>query len=219
MFNDTYGLTRAVLDGQKTMTRRLVMQPPYDEYDLELPVPFPAFEESNPLWGTFRWVNKHNDCEHTDWIPPKWRLGEEVAIAQSYKDAGFKDTDIVYMDEYLNETNAGSVPGWSNKMFVRADLMPHRIRITDIKLQSLHDISEDDCLKEGVIEERNMIGGTEIKKYHPTLQHVKSMKKIGWGIVYDTPKDAFAVLIDKVSGEGTWKKNPWVFVYEFELIK
>ena len=30
--------------------------------------------------------------------------------------------------------------------------------------------------------------------------------------------EAFAALIDKVSGKGTWKSNPWVFVYEFELM-
>lgn len=36
---------------------------------------------------------------------------------------------------------------------------------------------------------------------------------------YPTPRKAFAALIDKVSGKGTWDKNPLVFVYEFELIK
>lgn len=30
---------------------------------------------------------------------------------------------------------------------------------------------------------------------------------------------AFASLIDKVSGKGTWDSNPWVIVYEFELLK
>lgn len=28
-----------------------------------------------------------------------------------------------------------------------------------------------------------------------------------------------AALIDKVSGRGTWESNPWVVVYEFELVK
>lgn len=28
-----------------------------------------------------------------------------------------------------------------------------------------------------------------------------------------------AELIDKVSGRGTWDLNPWVVVYEFELVK
>ena len=34
-----------------------------------------------------------------------------------------------------------------------------------------------------------------------------------------TPITAFAALIDRISGKGTWKSNPWVFVYEFELVK
>jgi hypothetical protein len=36
---------------------------------------------------------------------------------------------------------------------------------------------------------------------------------------YLTPRQAFAALIDKVSGKGTWESNPYVFVYEFELEK
>ena len=37
--------------------------------------------------------------------------------------------------------------------------------------------------------------------------------------LFPTPREAFATLIDKVSGRGTWKRNPWVVVYEFELVK
>lgn len=36
---------------------------------------------------------------------------------------------------------------------------------------------------------------------------------------FNTPRQAFAALIDKVSGRGTWDCNPWVVVYEFELVK
>lgn len=43
--------------------------------------------------------------------------------------------------------------------------------------------------------------------------------KLGWGRSYSTPQYAYADLIDKVSGEGTWESNPWVWVYEFELMK
>ena len=31
--------------------------------------------------------------------------------------------------------------------------------------------------------------------------------------------DAYEILIDKVSGKGTWERNPYVFVYDFELVK
>lgn len=37
--------------------------------------------------------------------------------------------------------------GWDNKMFVRAEHMPHRIRITDIRVERLQDISDEDCLR------------------------------------------------------------------------
>ena len=38
------------------------------------------------------------------------------------------------------------------------------------------------------------------------------------GNCFNTPREAFAHLIDKVSGKGTWDKNPYVFVYDFELV-
>jgi hypothetical protein len=41
----------------------------------------------------------------------------------------------------------------------------------------------------------------------------------GFYFDFDSPRAAFASLIDKVSGKGTWKNNPWVIVYEFELNK
>lgn len=39
------------------------------------------------------------------------------------------------------------------------------------------------------------------------------------GLWFNTPREAFASLIDKVSGRGTWASNPWVVAYEFELVK
>lgn len=37
--------------------------------------------------------------------------------------------------------------------------------------------------------------------------------------IFNEPRQAFASLIDKVSGKGTWERNQYVFVYEFKLIK
>lgn len=36
---------------------------------------------------------------------------------------------------------------------------------------------------------------------------------------FATAKESFACLIDKMSGKGTWESNPYVWVYDFELIK
>ena len=216
MFNDTFGLTQAVLKGRKTMTRRIILQPPYKNYDVVFPVPTVAFDEESPLNGAFCWINKDNRNEYTKWIRPQWRVGEVVAVAQRYADviARISPTFNPHACDWMRAT-----AGWNNKMFVEAERMPHRIQITDVKLQQLQDISDEDCLKEGVVEDAHHVGGTVMKKYLPSPEYVKAMHKIGWGIVYDTPQLAFEILIDKVSGKGTWNKNPWVFVYEFALIK
>lgn len=95
-------------------------------------------------------------------ILPKYKLGEVVAIAQSYKDVDRfhrkgKNADYLeYLDSILPELKL--YPGWGNKMFVKADLMPHHIKITGIKVERLQDISDEDCLKEGIIHVSTFLG-------------------------------------------------------------
>lgn len=96
-------------------------------------------------------------------------------------------------------------------MFVRADLMPHQIRITNVRVEHLQDISDDDCIKEGVVE--------NINRYYPCQFLKDCAAELGWGLTYATPQIAYAILIDRTSGNGTWKSNPIVFVYDFELVK
>lgn len=150
MFNDDYGLTQAVLDGRKTMTRRIIKCP-----------------------RTFRgeWVagfNVHirqSDKKIVDYpcmydadgrefdggeILPKYKIGEVVAIAQSYKDAGY-DTH----DTFGECRSIGSYPGWKNKRFVKAEDMPRHISITNIKIERLQDISDEDCLMEIARDKNN----------------------------------------------------------------
>ena len=219
-FSDKYSLTQAVLDGRKTMTRRIIKCP-----------------------RTFKgeWVAgfnihiRHSDKKIVDWpcmydaderefdmgeILPKYELGEVVAIAQCYKSLGMNpEIALDDKDGIGFYTKTKFAPGWKNKMFVRADLMPHHIRITNIKIERLQAISDDECLHEGVefSQEQYKYDGT--KSYF-----VQNITEIGsrWNRMFckhfGTPREAFAALIDKVSGKGTWESNPYVFVYEFELI-
>lgn len=219
MFNDEYDLTQAVLSGCKTMTRRMITQPPYKNFDIVFPLPDVAFDDKHPLNGAFCWVNKDNEDERTEWIRPKYKVGEEVAVAQAYLDLYYEGELTAEQYQGIIEEVGKLSAGCHNKMFVKASLMPNRIRITNVKLQRLRDISYNDCLKEGVVECALKIGSANIKKYYPSLRHAKAAKEMGWGFVCDTARDAFSRLINWVSGDGTWENNPYVFVYEFELIK
>jgi hypothetical protein len=185
MFNDRYGLTNAVIEGRKTMTRRLI---PDEFFGLTW----------DTRGNTLVYENEYGDfidVRHSKYT--RYKLGEVVAVSQCYNDVVQEFTDLAF------------VPGSTNKMFVRADLMPHQIRITGIRCERLQDISDEDCVKEGVRV------GSQALEYPYYFIDTKQFLICD----YKSPRRAFAALIDKVSGRGTWDRNPWVVVYEFELVK
>lgn len=174
MFNDKYCLTQAVLDGTKTMTRRLL-------------------KDGTPL----------GNWEETVMSLP-YKVGEIVAIAQSYHTLNKSGYVAPEWCEHTCESSAG----YENKMFVRADLMPHHIRITGVKVERLQDISDDDCLREGVwqfYDNKNLFYVSKAIGYAPDVAFLSA-------------REAFWYLIDKISGKGTWENNPWVVAYSFELV-
>ena len=206
MFNDKYHLTQAVLNGTKTMTRRIISYP--SKFRGENVAGY--FVCRSPS-GEIVEVCLHDEDERMidgGQILPKYKVGEVVAIAQSYNDCG-------NMPDYeLDEDGYPIMPkrsGFFNKMFVKADLMPHHIKITDIKVERLQDISDEDCMKEGIyrLDSANGNGGIAY-----SFVGASDKKHIG---LYNTPRDAFSALIGKVSGKGTWESNPYVWAYEFEL--
>lgn len=191
MFNDLYCLTDAAIEGYKTNTRRIEGKDQFQEMAACADHIF-YNEDTGLIDFMFKGVDIFN-------YKPRYKVGEVVAVAQCYNDVVREFTDLAL------------VPGSTNKMYVRAELMPHQIRITGIRVDRLQDdITDVDCMKEGVrVEYEEDI----IPKYY--YFDAKQQKKV-W---FDTSRDAFASLIDKVSGRGTWKSNPWVVAYEFELVK
>lgn len=190
MFNDRYGLTQAVIEGRKTMTRRLI------NLNSTSDVPVRIFAGYVQIIG-----RSGNVCAEKK-LP--YKVGEVVAVAQSYKT--LLEQEGVPFEKLCVGIGANDIR-WYNKMFVRADLMPHQIRITGIRIERLQDISDACCLKEGI---RYV---PEIDKFY--FEDVSREE----GFYFDNHREAFASLIDKVSGRGTWASNPWVVVYEFELVK
>jgi hypothetical protein len=201
MFNDKYGLTAAVLVGTKTQTRRIIPQSIVDE------LYYAGF------YGDFTDNLKQIIIKNKS----RYKVGEKVAVAQSYSDIFYSERrfespeDEQAWNEFRNELryyydgNRGTKIAWKNKMFVRAEFMPHKIKITDIRVQRLQDISENDCLAEGIIKYANGV-----------YTYLENGKKY-YHAELDTPQKAYAALIDKISGKGTWERNPWVFVYTFSL--
>ena len=183
MFNSKYGLDKAVLEGRKTMTRRI---------------------SPNRVEVRESGYNACGFCDENDRdVKPVYKVGEVIAIAQSY--------EKVYYENILNTqcptitVDEFNSPGWTNKMFVRAVLMPYAIKITEVKVERLQDITSEDCLKEGIFK-------------HISHAKVYYMHEGIGNYFFETPRHAFASLIDRVFGKGTWDSNPWVFAYSFKVI-
>lgn len=79
----------------------------------------------------------------------------------------------------------------------------------NVRIERLQDISDEDCLAEGIEFD------AKAKSFYCGM-NVLNNSKIWLGC---TPREAYAALIDKVGKKGDWNKNPYVFAYEFELIK
>ena len=209
MFNDKYGLTEAVLAYIKTQTRR-ILNPTMLFKRLETYEGWTKQSIADWKESCKRRLYKAEGEELKEMLDyalehSPYKVGEKVAIAQRY-------IDHVNNDEFYRLCGIHGMSlecikyekGCENKMFVKADLMPHRIRITNVRVEHLQDISAEDCLKEGIKRKNERYC---VENYN--------------GVCFYTndPILAFRCLIDKTCEKGTWDSNPWVFVYDFELIK
>ena len=197
LFNDKLSLTQAVLEGRKTQTRRII---PKDFFSL-------TWDRRDDTLVYENGMGDFIDVRNSKYA--QYKVGEVVAVAQSYRDCGGINEYGVPIWEIISQKVGGTNAGWDNKMFTCADLMPHQIRITDVRIEKLQDISEEDAIAEGIA-----YAGLTHEDYGEPMFVIDGCKE-----TFSSDKDAYAWLIDKISGKGTWVSNPYVFVYNFELVK
>lgn len=229
LFNDEFLLTQAVLDGRKTQTRRVITYPK-TFHGKDVCGYYVCRRATDRAITEVCMYDEDESFIDEGQILPKYNVGEVIAVAQSYKevDAFYNaalnrkhsvhgmtidmldcvpDEDIKkwfgFREQFVKKAS------WKNKMFVKAELMPHQILITNVRVERLQDISDEDCLKEGLEWDG------KAQKYY--AGYVKGTERKNW--LGNTPREAFARLINKVSKKDVWNENPYVFVYDFELIR
>lgn len=210
MFDNHYGLEDAVLNGTKTMTRRIIKL--YDDESLSCFIDGQGKLKVNRICKP----DKRFDVRFIKEVKPRYQVGDVVAVAQRYTDIVWRTNPFISAIPDLSaDGELYNSNGWRNKMYVRADLMPHRIEITDIKVERLQDITDEDCLREGIYYDEPF---PELAEPDVWAFKVKGKKRSStwWS---PSPKVAFENLINCMSGKGTWDSNPWVFAYTFKLIK
>lgn len=203
-------MVRAILDGRKTQTRRVVKLPTTlawsDEYDGAIQHgdnTFPVDELRCPYGqsgdrlrvkeAAWMWCERRpNGTTRTG--RQKW-LYVPMRSAPVYycTDTPTKPTSIVV------SPNTGNEWAWRKKIgrFLPAWASRILLEITNVRVERLNDISEEDALAEGV---------TFI---HPVKPSRASRMA----------RDAYADLWESINGAGSWDVNPWVWVVEFKVFQ
>ena len=205
MFSEKYCLEEAVLKGFKTMTRRVATYRTL----------------SKPMSGFYTEGAEKGKCCLCDnyMIVAKsaYKVGEVVAIAQRYtsllENEWSKDDKTIICGKILDAHRKGrlaDVAGYRNKQYMCASLMPHHIKITNIRVEKLQQISEKDARAEGV--RTNELAMDRCCVDYPLYSFWNQES------FYANRTEASCEASKELMGQHIWNANPWVFVYKFELV-
>jgi hypothetical protein len=173
-------MIQAILDGKKTMTRRVV-----------------KFNDTGRV--KLRHKNWHIEDENVVLGCPYGQVGDSLWVRETFvKDA---DHNIHY--------KADSIPPWKDTKWKPSIFMPRwasriTLEITNIRVERLQEITEEDAIKEGMKPNKFENGFGQIYPSGGKTPH----------------KRAFAILWDSINGDKhPWASNPWVWCIEFQRIK
>ncbi|EOA8199562.1 TPA: hypothetical protein ACW7JL_003022 [Enterobacter hormaechei] len=198
-------MVRAILGGRKTQTRRIVKPQP------EL-TKNSGFSWNGALYGAGsddRETNRnfaHIKCPHG-------KPGDRIWVRETWAEAGAGAPDLkLYRANYPAHvpTHYENVPPAEDVRWTPSIHMPRwasriLLEITDVRVERLNDISEEDARAEGIID-----GG---------CLNCGEPEPCGCANPEPDATDAFAYLWQSIYGQENWNANPWVWVIEFNRIE
>lgn len=210
LFNAT--MVRAILEGRKTQTRRIVkVQPPAEGYTLST-----LIDTTGPRRdiGKHQWL-KNDDFKVIDGSQPyfsePYAVGDRLWVKESFRTIHDEDNlwdCIEYADGQKIKPNVPDDVGfkfsfdcdydnvrWRSSRFMPRWASRITLEVTGVRVERLQDISGEDCWAEGI-----ECAGWDSEKY---------------GSVTHCYRD----LWESINGPGAWKKNHWVWVIEFKRVE
>ena len=201
-------MIRALLDGRKSMTRRVL----------------------KPIKGT-TFADLQRGPEHSSGIgfwatPPREKLGEpryavgdQLWVREAWQGLvehdALKPSDIWPGSDIIYNADRPDAPWLSRKrpgMFMPRWASRLTLTVTDVRVQRLQDISEQDAIAEGVCQ---MAEDSD----HPVMWEGLSRKdRTGLTVAtYGSNRKAFQHLWESINGPSAWEANPWVAAVSFDV--
>lgn len=210
-------MVEAIVSGRKTQSRRPIK---YNKVIANPELGFSAFSNDDE----FSVRGKHEDGKYgesvfklpysTDdilWVRETWRLTD--FLHSSDDNYGY-----IYKASQNGRDWEENSEGWMWKPSIHMPKVAARIflKVTNVRIERLTDISESDAEKEGVHKIYTDFGsGIPIFKNYMVKKD--ELESNPWAGMTADSVDSFSTLWKSIYGEESWKKNAFVFVYEFEL--
>jgi hypothetical protein len=200
-------MVQAILDGRKTQTRR-VINPSRKQINFMGDMDIRSLvrpDESTEEWLQLRSENG----SPVTCIKVPYRPGDVLYVRETW--SRDESGEYVYRTNYGTTEDDSFPPSmfkWKPSIHMPREAARIFLRVTNVRIERLQDISEDDARAEGMESE-------EYLEYYEWAVSVAPP-----GSILPTIRSAFAGLWDKLNarrGYG-WDTNPWVWVIEFERI-
>ena len=197
-------MVKAILEGRKTMTRRRVK----DQPDISEDDGYVYFWNKGYAFDIHKWkeecvIGARYKTGYVLWVRETWCNDPRGSI-DSKSDCYYYKADFFDPDVWKGS--------WKPSIFMPKEAARLFLKVTNVRIERLHDITEEDAIKEGV-----EMGIHRILKSSKYKNYYDSKNKCGaW---YNSPVDSFVSLWESINGYGSWIKNPWCWVYEFEKLK
>lgn len=189
-------MVRAILDGRKTQTRRIIKPQP-----------------TNPRWNNVGWLGW--DDGHGYRMRPPCELGDILWVRETWN--GDWCDHYIYKADVGNAVSAGydKEPRWHPSIHMPREAARIFLRVNDVQVERLNEISQSDAIDEGALT-CDLCETDEYKESCEKAKREGSKPPIGY-----SPRERFAALWDstikntEITKYG-WAANPWVWVIKFE---
>lgn len=138
------------------------------------------------------------------WIREAWSPCDECSMGM-YKGQGVMNCPCCDASTAgLKFTPSIHMPRWACRTVVR---------LTDVRVERLQEISEEDAISEGVALLEGSYNPDDYtgiwKNYslHETAEY------------WNSPRDSYRSLWESINGHGSWERNDWVWVLTIKLVK
>ena len=195
-------MVRAVLDGNKTQTRRVVKRLPW-------------FDPAGNRWliGDLKFNTEAVAMATLPLLSPYGRPGDQLWVRETWAQPAAMDPGpTVYRADYPACVPVGyeNIPPadqitWKPSIHMPRALSRILLEVTGVRVERLNDIDGRDAIAEGLVDL-----GIEGARWH-----WDKCAKEG----YFAPWRAYRALWEQINGAGSWEANPWVWVVEFKRVE